>query len=206
MWFMSHRKKGKERNTRAFREYDNPLWKATGSGGNSKASLSQVVFFHSQLVHSFRWPISLVPSLLRFLGVLTLCWLPGAFVEADGGFLFSWLISATGSLGAARWLSASVWRTHTTSTTGTFFCRQKFRTWPHPVLSILPDLQRAFGSSQEKGYMFLTGSLEVNCRKRVDLRAQRLLKEDNCFLMGDLTKNHQFPRRRMNTPFTLLWT
>lgn len=61
---MSHAKKGKERNTRAFREYDNLLWKATISGGNREASLSQVVFFHSQLVYSFHWPISLVPSLL----------------------------------------------------------------------------------------------------------------------------------------------
>lgn len=33
---VSHAKKGKEQNTRAFREYDNPLWKATVSSGNIK--------------------------------------------------------------------------------------------------------------------------------------------------------------------------
>lgn len=86
---VSHAKKGKEQNTRAFREYENPLWKATVSGGNSKASLSQVVLFHNQLVYSFHWPLSLVPSLLRFLSVLILCWLPVAFVKSDGGFPFS---------------------------------------------------------------------------------------------------------------------
>lgn len=95
MWFMTHAKKGKELNSRAFREYDNPLWKATVSGGNSKASLSQVAFFHSQMVYSFPWPIPLVPSHLWFLSVLILCWLSAAFLELDSGFLFSWLIPAT---------------------------------------------------------------------------------------------------------------
>lgn len=61
---MTHAKKGKELNTRAFRKYDNLLWKATVSGGNSKASLSQAVFFHSQLVYSFHWPILLIPPLV----------------------------------------------------------------------------------------------------------------------------------------------
>ena len=85
MWFMSHAKKGKEWNTRAFREYDNPLWKATISGGNSKASLSQLVFFRSQLLHSFHWPTSLVPSLLWFLSVLTLFCLPVALLSQTVG-------------------------------------------------------------------------------------------------------------------------
>lgn len=33
---VSHAKKGKEQNTRAFRQYDNPLWKATVSGETVK--------------------------------------------------------------------------------------------------------------------------------------------------------------------------
>lgn len=59
-----------------------------------------------------------------------------------------------------------------------------FQTWPYLVLSILPNLQRAFSSSQEKGYLFLTNISEVNRRKRVNLRDQKLLKEDDSFLTG----------------------
>lgn len=89
VWSMGHATPGKEWDARAFGQCDNPLWEATTSGGNRKASLSQVVFFHSQLVSSFPWPIPLVPSLLWSLRVLSLRWLPVAFAESGRGFLFS---------------------------------------------------------------------------------------------------------------------
>lgn len=183
MWFTSHVKKGKELNIRAFREYDNPLWKATKSGGNSKASLSQVAFFHSQMVYSFPWPIPLVPSLLWFLSVLILCWLSAAFLELDSGFLFSWLIPATRTVALRRG------------------CQHLFGEpiLPPPMrpsfvgLHLGPDLtwysvscltDQCIQLTPGKKLVFLLANIfGVNCWKNISLGDQKLFKEV-CFLTG----------------------
>lgn len=169
---------------------------------NCKASLSQVVFFHNQLVYSFHWPISLVPS-LQFLNVSTLCWLPVAFINPDSGFPFSWLVPALRAVAQQGGVWAFTWRTHTTSTTGTFFCRQKFRTGPCLVLSILPNLQRAFSSHHEKGYLFMTDFNYLWSRLQEESQSQGLKAIRGRWLFSNwanLPKDTSFPVERILSP------